>query len=341
MKPPAFWTSAPAGPGAKIARLLLSPLGAIQTAATANRLKSAGRRVDAAVICVGNLTMGGSGKTPVVAHILDRLTAMDVTAHALSRGYGGRLKGPCQAVPERHTAADTGDEPLLLARHAPVWISRDRAAGAIRAIIDGAEAIVMDDGFQNPALHKDLSLVVIDGETGWGNGRVFPAGPLREPVTTGLSRADAVVVMVTGPEDTPDYDRLGLEDLQKPVLRAWLEPADPPPPGPLVAFAGIGRPEKFFDAIRRQGGDLVDTAGFADHHVYTARDLDRLADLAESHDATLVTTEKDAVRLPAGFREKVWVSVVQARFADAGALDALLQGGMDAAAGRGVKRQAR
>lgn len=322
------------------ARMLLAPLSAVQAAATAKRAASPGRRMDAAIVCVGNLTLGGSGKTPVAAELLDRLTSMRITAHGLSRGYGGRLKGPCRADPERHTAADTGDEPLLLSRHAPIWVSRDRAAGAIRAINDGAEAIVMDDGFQNPALHKDLSFVVIDGEAGWGNGRVFPAGPLREPVSAGLARADAVIVMTAGPDITPDYEGLGLADLQMPVLRGWLEPANPPPPGDLVAFAGIGRPDKFFDALRRQGGELADTVGFSDHHPYSARDLDRLRDLAESHDATLVTTEKDAVRLPAGFRDTVWVSAVTARFADDGALDTLLQSAMDAAAARGVKRLA-
>lgn len=340
MKPPAFWAGS-TGAGSRLAQALLSPFSAIQAAATAQRVAKPGARVDAAVLCVGNLSVGGTGKTPVAAAAMDRLADRDVAVHGLSRGYGGRLKGPERVDPELHGPDDTGDEPLLLARHASVWVSRDRVAGALRAVENGADAIVMDDGFQNPSLHKDASIIVIDGEAGWGNGRVFPAGPLREPVEAGLRRADAVVVMMPGPEDMPNFEALGLADLEKPVLRAWLEPAEPPPPGALVAFAGIGRPEKFFDAIRRQGGDVVETVAFPDHHRFSARELERLADLASGANGTLVTTEKDAVRLPAGFRETVFVSRVDARFADAGALDAILQAGLDAAAARGVKAAAR
>ena len=156
-----------------------------------------------------------------------------------------------------------------------------------------------------------------------------------------MRRADAVVVMMPGPDEMPDFEALGLADLEKPVLRAWLEPAEPPPPGPLVVFAGIGRPEKFFDAIRRQGGDVVETVGFPDHHRFKPGELERLADLAASANGTLVTTEKDAVRLPPNFGESVFVSRVGARFADEGALDAILQAGLDAAAARGVKAAAR
>ena len=340
MKPPAFWAGR-AGPGGLLAQALLSPLSALQAVATAQRVAKPGVRVDGAVICIGNLTVGGTGKTPVAAAVLDRLTARGVAVHGLSRGYGGRLKGPEQVDLSRHGPDATGDEPLLLVRHAPVWISRDRAAGALRAVETGAEAIVMDDGFQNPSLHKDASILVIDGEAGWGNNCVFPAGPLREPVEAGLRRADAVVVMMPGPEDMPDFDALGLADLEKPVLRAWLEPAEPPPPGPLVVFAGIGRPEKFFDAIRRQGGDVVETVAFPDHHRFKPGELERLADLAASANGTLVTTEKDAVRLPPDFGESVFVSRVNARFADKGALDAILQAGLDAAAARRVKAAAR
>lgn len=340
MKPPAFWAGS-SGPGGRLAQALLSPLSAIQAAATAQRVAKPGARVDAAVICIGNLSVGGTGKTPVSAAVLDRLADRDVAVHGLSRGYGGRLKGPVQVDPELNGPDDTGDEPLLLARHAPVWVSRDRVAGAVRAVEAGAEAIVMDDGFQNPSLHKDVSIIVIDSEAGWGNGRVFPAGPLRESVEAGLRRASAVVVMMAGPEDMPDFEALGLADLEKPVLRAWLEPAEPPPPGPLVVFAGIGRPEKFFDAIRRQGGDVVETVAFPDHHRFGSRELERLADLAASANGTLVATEKDAVRLPADLRETVFISRVEARFADAGALDAILQAGLDAAAARGVKAAAR
>ena len=340
MKPPAFWAGS-AGPGGRLAQALLSPLSAIQAAATAQRVAKPGARVDAAVVCIGNLSVGGTGKTPVAATVMDRFAARDVPVHGLSRGYGGRLKGPERVDPDLHGPDETGDEPLLLARHAPVWVSRDRVAGALHAVEAGAKAIVMDDGFQNPSLHKDVSILVIDGGAGWGNGHVFPAGPLREPVEAGLRRAGAVIVMMPGPEDMPDFETLGLADLEKPVLRAWLEPAEPPPPGPLVVFAGIGRPEKFFAAIARQGGEIAETVAFPDHHRFKPGELERLADLAASANGTLVTTEKDAVRLPADFREAVFVSRVNAQFADEGALDAILQAGLDAAAARGVKAASR
>ncbi len=331
MREPAFWRmDAPRG-SAALTRALLSPLAALYGWIGQRRIdKTTPFDVGIPVICVGNITLGGTGKTPVSQTILARLQAMEKTPHALSRGYGGRLKGPVMVDPDVHTAADVGDEPLLLARSAPAWISRSRPQGADCAVRAQADLIVMDDGHQNPSLKKDLSLVVVDGVTGWGAGRVFPAGPLREKVSRGLSRADAVIVMTPGPDAEPGYRDLRLEDLEIPVLHAWLAPLAPPPPGKLLAFAGIGRPEKFFDSLVAAGGDVCDLADFPDHHPYSMADLNRLEILAKSHQAQLITTEKDWVRLPPDWRESVTAWPVRAEFANPAALDALLHRVIDA-----------
>ncbi|PWE17694.1 tetraacyldisaccharide 4'-kinase [Marinicauda salina] len=317
MRPPAFWDAdAPRG-SARLTRALLAPASAVYAWATARRIaRTRPARAPVPVICVGNLTLGGTGKTPVARALLEIARDQGRSPAALSRGWRGRLKGPVMVDPALHTAADVGDEPLLLAATAPTVVSRDRPAGARLAAEHGADLVVMDDGHQNPTLAKDLSIVVVDGETGWGAGRVFPAGPLREPVAAGLARADAVVVMVRNKDDRPDYAGLGLAELDIPVLTAWLEPAAPPPDGPLVAFAGIGRPQKFYDALAAQGGELAEVASFPDHHAFTRREIDALTDLAEAHDARLITTEKDWVRLPADARERVAAWPVRAVFAE-------------------------
>lgn len=316
-------------PPAPVTRALLTPISWVWTAATARRI-ARGRPVDPGVpvICVGNLTVGGVGKTPVVRELLRRLRARGIEAASLSRGHGGRLPGPVQVDPTRHGAADVGDEPLMMAADGPAWIARDRAPGAKAAADQGARAIVMDDGHQNPTVRKALSLVVVDGETRdgfwpFGDGRVFPAGPLREPLTAGLARADAVVLML--PADLPkaDPELLALFGAL-PVLIARLEPLAPPPPGPLVGFAGIGKPWKVEAALRAAGADLADFAPFPDHAAYTERDLDFLAARAAQFGAKLVTTEKDWVRLPPDWRARVTAWPVRARFEDEATLDALL-----------------
>lgn len=331
MREPAFWrTDAPRG-SAAMTRALLSPLAAIYAWAGRRRIaRTVPHEAGAPVICVGNITLGGTGKTPVSQTILARLAAMGAHPHALSRGYGGRLKGPLRVDETAHGAGDVGDEPLLLARSAAAWISRDRPAGAEAAIAAGADVIVMDDGHQNPSLKKDLSLVVVDSVAGWGAGRVFPAGPLREKVSEGLSRADAVIVMVPEPAADPRLAALRLDTLEIPVLTAWLTPLEPPPGGRLLAFAGIGRPEKFFDSLVAAGGDVCDLADYPDHHPYTAGDLKTLDEMARSHEARLITTEKDWVRLPADWRDRVVAWPVRAEFANPAALDALLHRVMDA-----------
>jgi tetraacyldisaccharide 4'-kinase len=328
LRTPRWWYSREARV-APVSRALLTPISWIWAAATARRIARA-RPLDPGVpvVCIGNLTLGGAGKTPVARAVAQRLTALGREAHILSRGYGGRLSGPVRVDPARHTAGEVGDEPLMLARHLPVWIARDRAAGAAAAAAGGAEVIVLDDGHQNPSLAKALSLVVVDGETRdgewpFGDGRVFPAGPMREPLAAGLARADAVVVLL--PADVPDADPGLLQALAaRPVLAARLQPAAPPPAGPQVGFAGVGKPWKVERALRAAGCELRDFAPFPDHAAYDGATLQHLARRAADYGAGLVTTEKDWVRLPADWRSRVTPWPVEAVF-DAAALDGLLQ----------------
>lgn len=339
MRPPAFWQDDAGRSSGALTRALLSPLGALYAWGTARRLRTTTpEKVDIPVICVGNLTLGGTGKTPVTRALLGLLEDAGHRPAALSRGWKGKLKGPVRVDPESHTAHDVGDEPLLLARNHTAWISKDRPAGARAIAACGADILVMDDGHQNPSLHKDFSLVVVDGETGWGVEKVFPAGPLREPVESGLERADAVIVMMPDADSEPHYARLKLDDLEIPVLRAWLEPAGPPPAGPLLAFAGIGRPQKFYDALAAAGGEIAETASFPDHHAFDPRELARLADLAEAYRATLVTTEKDWVRLPSEWRAKIPAWPVTARFASPQRIADLVLSVMDGSARQGLDR---
>lgn len=333
MRPPAFWDAdAPRG-SSRLVRALLTPLGALYAAGTARRIRrTQPARAGVPVICVGNLTLGGTGKTPVTAALLDRLSEMGRVPFALSRGHGGRETGPLRVDPARHRARDVGDEPLMLSRRHGVVIARNRPKGAALAQTEGADVIVMDDGHQNPRLHKDLSLVVVDAQAGWGAGLVFPAGPLREPVEAGLARADAVILMSPQADAADAVRRLGLDMLEKPVLTARLEPEAPPPSGRLFAFAGIGRPQKFFDALTAAGGELVECAVFPDHHAFSAGDLAALKRAAGAHGAGLVTTEKDFVRLPPDMRAQTAVFPVRAVFEEPGRLDALLEACLDCAA---------
>ncbi|MEQ8434675.1 MAG: tetraacyldisaccharide 4'-kinase [Oceanicaulis sp.] len=336
MRPPAFWDTAAPRSSARLTRALLSPLGALYAAAGARRIaRTTPAPAPAPVICVGNLTLGGTGKTPVAIAIIETARALRLKPAGLSRGWGGALKGPLKVEPHRHGARDVGDEPLLIARAAPAYIDPGRVEGARLAAHEGADLIVMDDGHQNPKLEKTRSVVVVDAVAGWGAGKVFPAGPLREPVKAGLARADAVIVMVPHEGYAIDYAGLGLAELPIPVLTAWLEPEAPPPPGPLLAFAGIGRPQKFFDALTAAGAQLADTASFPDHHAYSRAEIDQLADLASAHGARLITTEKDWVRLPGGVQNAVTAWPVRARFAEPARLEALVQDAVDAHAARG------
>ncbi len=297
MKTPAFWYAEP-----RAAAALLSPLanlfalgGRVQVRFTRTR------RAAVPVICVGNLVAGGAGKTPVALALASLLEGRRVAF--LTRGYGGKQAGPLQVEPYRHRATQVGDEPLLLARVAPTWVSRDRVAGAAAAAEAGAEIIIMDDGFQNPSLAKDFSLLVIDGTTGFGNGLLLPSGPLREPIGEGLARADAVVIV--GEDTSGIADRLpgGL-----PVLAARLVPtrdAEFVAGKRVVAIAGIGRPEKFFITLEQMGCTLAAHHAFADHHRYKVEEIMQICVEAAALDATPVTTEKDWVRLPVPTRPMI------------------------------------
>jgi tetraacyldisaccharide 4'-kinase len=321
MRPPEFWSHEADGrERAPMLRALLTPISWAYAAAAAQRQRSAVvRRAPAPVVCVGNFTVGGAGKTPIARAIRGRLGA---SAHLLSRGYGGRAVGPLRVTTDMD-AREVGDEPLLHAMDGPTWVSRDRVAGAFAACNAGARAIVMDDGFQNPTLAKDVSLIVVDPDFGIGNGAVFPAGPLRERLHDGMARADAIV-MAHPWKTSGAAAQEWLAGFAKPILDAWIEPAGDLPTGKLVAFAGLARPEKFFDTLEALGADVEETAPYPDHHVFSPDDLGFISQLADERDARLITTEKDAARLTPEWRARIAVLPVRARFADEAALDALL-----------------
>jgi tetraacyldisaccharide 4'-kinase len=311
-----------------ITRALLTPVSWVWAFATARRIAGA-RPLDpgAPVVCVGNLTMGGSGKTPVVRALARRLGGAAGKAQILTRGYGGRRKGPLLVNPAS-VAADVGDEALMMAGDAPVWVARDRAAGAEAMARAGAQVIVMDDGHQNPGVKKTLSLVVVDGETRggewpFGDGAVFPAGPMREPLAAGLARADAVVLLLPADLEAPDPDLIALF-AGKPVLIARLAPVAPPPTGPQLAFAGIGKPWKMERTLKAAGCELADFAPFPDHARYDEATLRFLARRAETLGAGLLTSEKDWVKLPPAWRARVAPWPVEARFEDEDKLDEVL-----------------
>lgn len=317
MRAPEFW--AEPDHAARLAVRALAPLSWAYGATVAWKARHAKPyRPRAMVICVGNLTAGGSGKTPIAIEIARTLGARGLRPVLLTRGYGGKIRGPSFVDLANHSAAETGDEPLLLATAAPVIVARNRAAGAKLAEENGFDVIVMDDGHQNFTLAKDLSIIVVDVETGFGNGRVLPAGPLREPVAQGLARADAVILVGDG---SP-----ALTGFAGPVLRTHLQPVRGAGLAGkrVIAFAGIGRPEKFFDTLRAQGAQIVEARRYADHHAYTASEIARLNAKARDTDAILITTEKDFVRLAPVHREGIATLPVRAVFDDPKAMEHLL-----------------
>jgi tetraacyldisaccharide 4'-kinase len=322
MRAPAFWSRPPG-----LLAAVLAPLSWLWLAAARLRRRRARPvRAPIPVICVGNLTAGGAGKTPTAIAVLSALVARGVTAAAVSRGHGGRERGPRCVNPAHDSAADVGDEPLLLAAWAPAWVARDRAAGVAAAAEAGAQVAVLDDGHQNPTLLKDLSLAVVDAGAGFGNGRVIPAGPLRETVAEGLARADAVVLI--GEDAQAAATLAAWPQLSAlPVLRARLVPLATGLPlagEPVVAFAGIGRPEKFFDTLRALGARLVAAHAFPDHAPYADAILRRMVAEARAADAMLVTTEKDAARLTPAQRREVMALPVRLAFDPPEALERLL-----------------
>ena len=294
MREPAFWYR----PASWIS-LLLTPFAAIYGLVAATRLQRRGVDAGVPVLCVGNYHTGGAGKTPTVRALARFLHELGETPVVLSRGYGGRLQGPIKVDPERHGAGDVGDEPLMLAQTLPVMVSRDRVEGIVLARSQGASVILMDDGFQNPAVAKDASLIVIDGNRGLGNGRVFPAGPLRAPLLPQLARTGALIVVGDGKAAEPVAAAIAGQ--AKPVFRAHLRP-DAAALASLdgrrvLAFAGIGDPQRFFRTLRESGVEMVGERAFPDHHPFSAAEIEALIRDADRGGAILVTTEKDLMRL--------------------------------------------
>jgi tetraacyldisaccharide 4'-kinase len=295
MRAPAFWWDQKRSPVAH----LLRPSAMLYGAVAAGRMRRSGVTAEVPVVCVGNFTVGGAGKTPTALALARMLAAEGQKPFFLTRGYGGRLAGPVRVDPAAHTADDVGDEPLLLGRAYPTIVARQRPAGAGLAVREGADAIVMDDGLQNSSLAKNLALAVVDGATGVGNGLCLPAGPLRAPLRAQWRKADAVIVVGEGAPGAALAREAGMRE--KPVFRARLEP-DAAVAGQLrgrkvFAFAGIGQPEKFFATLQRCGAIVVRRKSFPDHHPYGTDEIRAILAEAKTADLHVITTEKDLARL--------------------------------------------
>lgn len=330
MRAPGFWWRTP--PSALA--WLLQPLGALYGAMTLGRMRRPGVQTGIPVICVGNFVAGGAGKTPTTLALASRLAAMGETPFALTRGYGGRLPGPLSVDLARHVPGDVGDEPLLLAARLPTVVARERPAGAALAREAGASLALMDDGLQNPSLHKDLRLAVVDGAVGVGNGLCLPAGPLRAPLAGQLGQVDALIVIGEGAAG--DHVAVQALTVGKRVLRASLmPPADIQAELaglPVLAVSGIGRPEKFAATLRAAGARLIGEHAYGDHHAYRAGEVAALIAEAKAKACRVATTEKDLVKLaplwPAAERSLLLCVPVTLVFEDEGALDALLRGAL-------------
>jgi tetraacyldisaccharide 4'-kinase len=323
LKAPRFWLK----PRPTLLARLLQPTGWVYGRATAERMRGQGERVAATTICVGNFVAGGAGKTPTALALARMLIADGRKVAFLSRGYGGAERDePLLVDTDAHSAAMVGDEPLLLTKAAPCWVGTDRVQSARSAVEAGATTLILDDGLQNPGLIKDLAFAVVDGETGFGNGLVIPAGPLRAPVSAQLPFVQALIVL--GGDDAA-ASRIAALARGKPLIRASLEPdalaAAPLIGREVVAFAGIARPEKFYATLRRVGAQIVATRDFADHHAYTQREVEALMEEAGRRGALLATTEKDAARLTPRQARAVVTLPVTLRFEEPASVRRLLR----------------
>lgn len=321
MKPPSFWNK-----DKSLVAILLSPLGWLYHFGVQRRVSKTGIALPVRVISVGNINLGGTGKTPTVIALCEMLRAMNVTPTVVMRGYGGSLSGPVKVDPN-HSADDVGDEAVLISAFAPVVVSKDRAAGATLAVDEGAELIILDDALQNPAVQRDLSICVVDAQVGFGNGKVAPAGPLREKPYTGLTRSDLVILV--GPEaDRNNTLAKWPEIASRPVLGTEIKPLLTGMDWQgtrVLAFAGIGRPEKFFQSLKSVGAEIIATRSFGDHQKIPTAMLARLKREADLQTAQLVTTEKDAARLPKTWQQQVLTFPVRLIFEDANAVDQRLR----------------
>lgn len=311
MKEPAFWYQKDpyAREAAPVTRQLLWPFSKLYAYFTRRRLKNTiPYKSSLPVICVGNVTLGGTGKTPIVAALYDHLKSLGHSPVILSRGYGGHLKGPVLVDKTRHRVKDTGDEPLMLAQSRQVVIARDRPAGAKFIETLKASHILMDDGHQNPTLYKDISLIVVDKLAGFGNKHVFPSGPLREPIAESLARGAAIILTGRADSIPPEVTQADL-----PVFHSRLQSDGDIPAGALIAFAGIGRPEKFFQQLKSEGAEIIEDIPFPDHHKYTKSDFRLLERLKNERKAKLITTAKDAVKITDPLKADLHVFEVKAQ----------------------------
>ncbi len=308
IREPWFWRSNTLA--ARIIAHGVSPLSAAYDLAQRARWTlNAPASIPVPTICIGNATLGGVGKTPCAIALQKLLAKAGVNGQVVTRGYGGAWAGPLKVDAETHNAGDVGDEALLLARRAITWVSRNRTAGAQAAAQDGADVVILDDGFQNPTIAKTVSILMIDADDPAGNGKVFPAGPMREPLKRAKARAD--VTIYVGPSE--DAARRAAKENNSPHA-AWLAPVGAPAPRRVIAFCGIGRPQKFFDSLSAAGFDVAQTVGFSDHHAFTEHELSALNRLSAEKSAALITTEKDHVRLPMRFADDILTFPVEMLF---------------------------
>ena len=302
MQAPKFWQKSDKQ---SIASIMLLPLALIYKNIGLMRQKLVNQyKANIPVICIGNIVAGGAGKTPVALYLGQYIKKKSINIHYLSRGYGAKLSGVIKVDINNHSAIDVGDEPLLLAEIAPTWIAKNRVDGVKAAVDSGADIIIMDDGFQNPYLYKDLSLVVVDTAVGFGNGKIIPSGPLRETIKNGLSRADGVILI--GDEEMPvELSKFDSDKIYHATLKPdidWVNDG-----GKYVAFAGIGRPSKFFSSLKLAGVKISQCYSYGDHYNYKNSDLEYLRKKAKQYSAKLITTKKDILRISKQQRKDIAV----------------------------------